>query len=84
MKGVEYILSGTATDGSFKAYSEKKFKLTLNGLSLTSAQGAAINIQSGKRVFVEAVDGTVNTLTEKTKRPVFSVKDSCCSAVVEN
>lgn len=64
VKGVEYILSGTATDGSFKAYSEKKFKLTLNGLSLTSAQGAAINIQSGKRVFVEAVDGTANMLTD--------------------
>lgn len=63
-KGVEYVITGTTTDGSFKAYSEKKFKLTLNGVSLTSQQGAAINIQSGKRVFVETADGTTNQLTD--------------------
>lgn len=63
-KNVEYVLSGSATNGSFKIYSDKKFKLTLNGLALTSTEGAAINIQSKKRVFVEAVSGTVNTLTD--------------------
>ena len=62
--GVEYLLSGTATDGSFKVYSEKKLKLTLNGVSLTSARGAAINIQSGKRTFVESVAGTENALAD--------------------
>lgn len=63
-KNVEYVLSGTATNGSFKVYSEKKFKLTLDGVSLTSTTGAAINIQSKKRVFVESVAGTTNTLTD--------------------
>lgn len=62
--GVEYILEGASTDGSLKVYSEKKFKLTLNGLSLTNTRGAAINIQSSKRVFVEAVNGTENALTD--------------------
>lgn len=62
--GVEYVLSGTATDGSLKVYSSKKFKLTLAGVSLTSTKGAAINIQSGKRVFVELKEGTENTLTD--------------------
>lgn len=63
-KGVEYVLTGTATDGAFKIYSDKKFKLALNGVSLTSTTGAAINVQSKKRVFVEAVAGTTNSLTD--------------------
>lgn len=62
--GVEYVLSGTSTDGAVKVYSDKKFKLTLNGLTLTSATGAPINIQSGKRVFVDVADGTENVLTD--------------------
>ncbi len=62
--GVAYILSGTSPNGSFKLYSEKKFKLTLADLSLTRADGPAINIQSGKRAFV-VLSGT-NSLTDGT------------------
>ena len=61
-KKVAYVLSGTSTDGQFKIYSEKKFKLTLNSLTLNNTDGAPINIQSGKRVFV-VLSGT-NTLTD--------------------
>ena len=61
---VEYVLSGTTTDGSFKVYSEKKFKLSLAGVSILNPVGAAINIQSSKRVFVVCADGTTNTLTD--------------------
>lgn len=64
VKKVAYALSGTTTDGSFKIYSDNKFKLTLNGVNLTNPSGAAINIQSGKRVFVVSVDETENTLTD--------------------
>ncbi|MCD8293383.1 MAG: carbohydrate-binding domain-containing protein, partial [Prevotellaceae bacterium] len=64
VKGVEYVLSGTATDGSLKIYSDKKFKLTLNGVDLTSARGPAINIQADKRAYVVATAGTTNTLTD--------------------
>ncbi len=63
-KGIELALSGEATDGSLKVYSEKKFKISLNGVSLTSQSGAAINIQSKKRIFVCVADGTENTLTD--------------------
>ncbi len=63
-KSVEYVLSGTATDGSFKIYSDNKIKLTLNGVSLTSGKGAAINIQSSKSVYMESVSGTENSLTD--------------------
>ena len=61
---VEYILSGSTTNGSVKIYSEKKFKLTLNGVNITNADGPAINIQSGKRAFIVLNDNTINTLTD--------------------
>lgn len=61
-KKVAYTLSGTCSDGQFKIYSEKKFKLTLSSLSLSNSDGAPINIQSGKRVFV-VLNGT-STLSD--------------------
>lgn len=64
IKAVEYTLSGTTTNGSFKIYSSNKFKLTLNGTNITSTTGAAINIQSTKRVFIVIADGTTNSLTD--------------------
>ena len=64
IKGVAYELKGSSSNGYFKIYSEKKFHLTLNGVSLTNSTGAAINIQSGKRVFVTLADGTSNSLVD--------------------
>lgn len=64
VKNIAYELSGSTTDGSLKIYSEKKFALRLNGVSITNPTGAAINIQSGKRAYVVLVDGTENTLTD--------------------
>ncbi|MBQ9676036.1 MAG: carbohydrate-binding domain-containing protein [Bacteroidaceae bacterium] len=62
--GVAYELQGSSSNGYFKIYSEKKFHLTLNGVSLTNPTGAPINIQSGKRVFVTLADGTSNSLVD--------------------
>ena len=61
---VAYTISGNTSDGSLKIYSSKKFKLELAGVNITNPSGAAINIQSGKRVFVVLTDGTTNTLTD--------------------
>lgn len=61
---VAYTLSGTTTNGSVKIYSDKKFKLTLNGVSITNADGPAINIQSSKRAFIVVADNTSNTLAD--------------------
>ena len=61
---VAYELSGTTTDGSFKIYSEKKLALILNGVSITNSDGPAINIQTGKTIFVVMNEGTTNTLTD--------------------
>ena len=61
---VAYSISGTTSDGSLKINSNKKFQLELAGVSITNPTGAAINIQSSKRVFVVLADGTTNTLTD--------------------
>lgn len=63
---VHYILSGNSDNGSFKIYSDNKFKLTLNQLSLNNPTGAAINNQCGKSLYLVLADGTVNTLTDGT------------------
>ena len=56
---VMYELSGTANDGLFKLYSAKKQGITLNNVSITNPNGAAINVQGpqaepskGKRTFI--------------------------------
>lgn len=59
---VAYEVSGTTSDGMLKIYSDKKFKLSLNNLSITNGDGPAINIQSKKTIFV-MLDGT-NSLTD--------------------
>lgn len=61
---VEYVLSGTTANGSVKIYSDKKFKLSLNGVSITNADGPAVNIQSEKRAFIVLNDNTTNSLTD--------------------
>lgn len=59
---VAFEVSGTTTDGSLKIYSDKKYKLVLNSVSIKNNDGPAINIQSGKRAFI-IVNGT-NTLED--------------------
>ena len=61
-ENIVYKLSGTASDGSFKLYSEKKQAIWLSDLQLTCSSGAAIDNQSGKRTYIY-VDGT-NTLAD--------------------
>ena len=61
-ENIIYLLTGTASDGFFKLYSEHKQAIQLSDLSLSCSSGAAINNQSGKRTFV-VVEGT-NTLAD--------------------
>ena len=64
VSGVEVIVKGKSSDGGLKIYSENKYKLTLNGLDLTSKRGPAINSQAGKRVYLHLANGTTNRLTD--------------------
>lgn len=65
-KEIVYLLSGTATKGNFKIYSEYKFNITMKGVSLTNSAGPAINIQSGKKGTIHVLSGTTNNLTDGT------------------
>lgn len=78
VEGVEYKLSGTTTSGSFKIYSDYKFKLTLNGVDITSSSGPAINIQSHKRVFTVLADGTTNKLTDSKSYATSTEDQKAC------
>ena len=59
-----FTLSGETTDGSFLYNGEYKATFVLNGLSITSTKGAAIDIECGKRIAMELKKGTVNTLID--------------------
>ncbi|MCC8114714.1 MAG: carbohydrate-binding domain-containing protein [Bacteroidales bacterium] len=63
----EIILKGTSTDGGLKVYGASKFKLTLDGVDLTSQIGPAINSQCKKRIYVDVADGTENSLVDCSK-----------------
>ena len=65
---ITYTLSGTSTDGEFYMSGNYKATVELNGLTLTNAtpvySGAALHIQNGKRINVNVITGTENTLVD--------------------
>ena len=64
IRDINYSLSGSTSDGMFKLYSAKRCNLLLNGVSITNADGPAINIQTDKKTFVTLVDGTSSSLAD--------------------
>jgi hypothetical protein len=63
-KEIVYLLSGTATKGSFKIYSDFRFNISLKGVNITNSAGPAINIQSTKLATIHVLGGTVSSLTD--------------------
>lgn len=61
---VEYQLSGTTDNGSFRIYSDYKWQATLMNLNLTNPSGPAINSQTGKKGTIKSPNGTVNYLAD--------------------
>ncbi len=72
-KGITYELQGACPDGMLKVYSTSKYNLRLNGLSLTNADGPALNSQSKKACAVYLVEGTQNTLSDAKGYPTSSL-----------
>lgn len=64
LQEVSYTLSGASADGSFFMDGEYRAAVTLNGLTLASKRGAAIDIANGKRISVVLPAGTVSTLAD--------------------
>ena len=61
---VTYYLSGTSGNGSFFMDGAYKSTVVLNNLNLTSATGAANDIENGKRIAVQLPEGTTTTLAD--------------------
>ena len=61
---VQFVLSGTTSNGSIKFYGDKRFQLLFNGVEITNPTGAAINNQGSKSMYVVLAPGTVNTLKD--------------------
>ena len=65
-QGMVLVLSGSSADGSLLVYRSLKYEVVLNGLTLTNANGPALNNQCGKSLYVTLAAGTVNTLSDGT------------------
>ena len=74
-KHVRYIVTGTTSDGSIKFYSDRKFQLQLNGADITNPNGAAINNQCGKSLYLVLNQGTVNTLRDGNEYAMVEGED---------
>ena len=61
---MEFVLSGESPDGSLTYNGAYKCKFHLDGLSLTSTRGAAMDIQCGKRIDLLLTEGTQNSLND--------------------
>ena len=61
-KNLVIRLSGSSEDGSLIVFSNRKYAIDLNGLTLTNPKGPAINNQCGKSLIITTVG--VNTLTD--------------------
>lgn len=59
---LEFKLSGTGS--SLKIYAAAPVKLTLDGVTLQSKGGAALNVQGKKELTLVLADGTTNTLAD--------------------
>lgn len=61
---ITYALSGTSANGSFTLNGSYKASIELNAVSLTSTQGAALNLQDGKRISLSIKKDTKNSLAD--------------------
>ncbi len=78
-EAIVYVLSGTTSNGFFKLYSSRKQAILLNGVSITNPNGAAINVQSGKRTFI-VVEGS-NKLSDGSSASYSTSDDEDMKAV---
>ncbi len=82
-KGLIIKVVGTATNGSLRIYSEKKFSLLLSDVSITNPEGAAINIQNGncfvqlegKSLLADGESAIYAKVNEEDEKAVFFSED---------
>lgn len=64
---ITYMLSGITDNGSFTLAGNYKASVELHGVSITNPEGAAIDLQNGKRIAVRVAEGSVNNLSDGSK-----------------
>ena len=72
---VKFVVSGTTANGSLKFYGDKRFQVELNGADITNPNGAAINNQGSKTMYLVLADGTVNHLQDGTTYTMVDEED---------
>lgn len=63
-EGGIYNLTGTISDGNIYIDTKDNVKLILNGVTINSSDGPAINIENANVVHIELASGTVNYLID--------------------
>jgi len=72
---VKFVVSGHTSNGSLKFYGDKRFQLLLNGADVTNPNGAAINNQGSKSMYVVLAEGTQNRLEDGTAYTMVDEED---------
>ena len=72
---VKFVVSGTTANGSLKFYGDKRFQLLLNGADITNPNGAAINNQGSKSLYVVLADRTSNRLQDGSTYAMVDEED---------
>jgi len=62
--GVQFVLSGSSTDGYLEITSASPTKVLLNGVSLVSSNGPALSTLSPERNHIVLAAGSTNTLSD--------------------
>ena len=63
---VKFVVGGQSANGSLKFYGDKRFQVLFNNIDLTNPNGAAINNQGSKTMYIVLADGTTNHLQDGT------------------
>lgn len=78
-----YILSGTYTDQMLvvAAGDEDKVQIVLDGVTMTNSAGPVIYVQNADKVFLTALEGTENTLSDGSDYEVIDGDEQLDAAV---
>lgn len=80
-KKLTLIVSGALNGSIHVNKPDGKFQLILNGVSITSTSGPAINLQTEKRSFLVINDDTINHITDVSDHPLLSDNSQTKAAI---
>lgn len=75
-----YVLSGSTTGSVVVDADEQNVRLILNGVTIKSNSGAAIQVLNAKNTYIELADGTTNTVADASTRSDEEIDGAIYSA----